>query len=972
MHGLGYSCRSQKCALCECVVGGESQDAPRFFRCMDCGVFLQCQKCCLDRHALTPLHFLEEWNGEFWKRTTLRDIGLVYQLGHEGMQCKRPHPFVRSLTVVDTTGIHEIHYRFCACSRSDRSSNLKQFLRNGWYPASFTDPDSCATFKVLDLFRLLNVVGNLNARDFITALERLTDATAKTGLKWILDRYKTFLRMSRQYAFLQRLRRAARCHDARGIVATKCGECMVNCWSCPFHGRNTLPDWESVAPKHRYLFRLILAMDANFKMKNRIRAREHDDPSLGPGWGAFVEPKEYKKHLRKYVGEKDVIGRQISTCIAFAALTQKDTRNTTGLRVSGVGGVVCARHECMRPNGLGDLQKGERYANMDYILMSALAGFDGQEITISYDIACQWKKNLADRMSRLPDHLQLDLDAIAIDTGLPVWHALAHEDLCARLNSLTYIRGVGRSDGEGVERLWAWLNGCSYHTKEMGLGNRADSIEDKLDAHNFLKNIGQGGWSISNALRRKLIVAIAERARQIAAFKEINKSIPSEKRAEWQKKIDAFLADRSCGSPYTYATIDGATEAEIRASLKKKEQEEAKGGRAPLHATSATAFLAAGLQLEETQRRIKAQLTLHGLTADRESKIHEYRIAFMAKLRKFRELQVVYTPGAVRALAAEEARREPDLPAPHPENILLWLPSELTEAERNGAGCQRNVAEMEATLREGQCTNALVVIRNLLHCKRYLITFRNENLGGQKKTTRSQTIMGQLTERVDVDARKYRDARAALTRLKGVGYAPELKELKAADVTLEGEEAREPGEAARSDRNAVKRLAKISGGTHAQPLRNDASAQTPAGVSWIWMSPGALDDSEEGLHECNLVALRVEWSRAKARKNRWEEEVELLREEMRRVLRYLDWEQRRWTALKTESAERTDVTPELRHGLQAYTAKQVAWHSDLATLFREEMGHPLEKATALTIAAGLEEETGGSLESLFTQGGSSS
>jgi hypothetical protein len=51
---------------------------------------------------------------------------------------------------------------------------------------------------------------------------------------------------------------------------------------------------------------------------------------------------------------------QASTCIAFAALLQKDTRLTTGLRVSGVGGVVCARHECMRPNGLGDLQKGER------------------------------------------------------------------------------------------------------------------------------------------------------------------------------------------------------------------------------------------------------------------------------------------------------------------------------------------------------------------------------------------------------------------------------------------------------------------------------------------------------------------------------------------------------------------------------------------------------------------------------------
>jgi hypothetical protein len=51
---------------------------------------------------------------------------------------------------------------------------------------------------------------------------------------------------------------------------------------------------------------------------------------------------------------------QITTCIAFAALLQKDTRMTKGLRCSGVGGAVCARHGCLRGNGIGNLQKGER------------------------------------------------------------------------------------------------------------------------------------------------------------------------------------------------------------------------------------------------------------------------------------------------------------------------------------------------------------------------------------------------------------------------------------------------------------------------------------------------------------------------------------------------------------------------------------------------------------------------------------
>ncbi|KAJ7711051.1 hypothetical protein B0H16DRAFT_1344103 [Mycena metata] len=92
---------------------------------------------------------------------------------------------------------------------------------------------------------------------------------------------------------------------------------------------------------------------------------------------------------------------QISSCIAFAALLQKDTCSTAGLRVSGVGGCVCVRHECVQPNGIGDLQKGERYANMDFILFCALLDFSLLWLTIPYDIACQWQKTLLARISKL-------------------------------------------------------------------------------------------------------------------------------------------------------------------------------------------------------------------------------------------------------------------------------------------------------------------------------------------------------------------------------------------------------------------------------------------------------------------------------------------------------------------------------------------------------------------------------------------
>ena len=38
-----------------------------------------------------------------------------------------------------------------------------------------------------------------------------------------------------------------------------------------------------------------------------------------------------------------------------------NSKKSEGLRAMGVGAVICAHHEMYRPNGMGDLQKGEWY-----------------------------------------------------------------------------------------------------------------------------------------------------------------------------------------------------------------------------------------------------------------------------------------------------------------------------------------------------------------------------------------------------------------------------------------------------------------------------------------------------------------------------------------------------------------------------------------------------------------------------------
>ena len=43
-------------------------------------------------------------------------------------------------------------------------------------------------------------------------------------------------------------------------------------------------------------------------------------------------------------------------------MSSANTNRAKGLQATGIGAVSCARHEMYRPNGMGDLQVGERYA----------------------------------------------------------------------------------------------------------------------------------------------------------------------------------------------------------------------------------------------------------------------------------------------------------------------------------------------------------------------------------------------------------------------------------------------------------------------------------------------------------------------------------------------------------------------------------------------------------------------------------
>ena len=115
------------------------------------------------------------WNGLFFQRSTLKELGLRVQLGHPpGQYCPTREMACKDFVVIDTNGIHLVNVDYCRCYSV---THRVQLLHIGWWPATPLDPQTCATMEVLRHFQSLNLQGKLTGFSFYRALEYQTDNT---------------------------------------------------------------------------------------------------------------------------------------------------------------------------------------------------------------------------------------------------------------------------------------------------------------------------------------------------------------------------------------------------------------------------------------------------------------------------------------------------------------------------------------------------------------------------------------------------------------------------------------------------------------------------------------------------------------------------------------------------------------------------------------------------------------------------
>ncbi|KAJ7018305.1 hypothetical protein C8F04DRAFT_1277832 [Mycena alexandri] len=877
------------------------QIATPTIRCKQCfGGRLYCRDCTVKMHAENPLHIIDEWNGDLFRRTSLQELGLRIQLCHDG--CVSPAG-VDNFVLLDIGHIHQLSVDFCGCERRHSTHRRTELLQNRWYPATHDTPRTAATFSYLNFFVIQTHQAKTTMYDFYTATAR---STCGTGRK-LPNRYPEFLRMARQWRHLQMLKRSGRGHDTGGVKATKPGGLAIECPACPRPDVNLPDDWESAPPENRFLYCLFIALDACFRLKRRLVSSELRDPGLGTGWAYFVEQEPYREYLLTTTNETEM-----STCSGLAALDYANTKFSRGYSTTGVGMGVCAWHEFVQPTGIGDLQKGERYSNMDWIFSAIMRWKNPrQPKVISYDIICQWFVKLFERLVKMPPIVRFFIVTKLFRFVIPKMHIHSHTLACQLLFSLNFLVGAGQTDGEGIERPWANLGGVATSTREMGPGSPRDTIDSHLSFWNWNKLTG-----IADLLRRRLDKARVEEAEQAEAFAAFSAE-QGERVEGWRAMVHAFEADAKALNPYE-STAKAMTEADVRLRLA---EEEAERGQISLHDVSPTGFIYAGLDLEEQQRRVRVSIELKkAQTTAQKLDIVAMRRKLTRGVVRFRKLQATYTPGALQALA-----RRPANPEETPERTPLFLPSAMTAAERE-KGCMAGVEYTEAVARDAQCGAALLRLRRQLHIKSRFITYKKNNSRNQGANTRSRTLVARNESKIRLHSDKYQTAWAAIRALNGgdvskVGW----RKLAQSDIRLmeDSEDLRKRNER-RKEQDARRRAKEWELIAEGEVIEVDDKDDDG------WEDDDEGSDGATGSDAEIEEALRIEWAKAYARSRRWKEEVRLLEEEYRRILLSFEHEAQRWEA-RVCAIPVGEVEEGYAQGAVAYGLKQAAMYREIAT-----------------------------------------
>ncbi|KAG6848674.1 hypothetical protein H0H93_014968 [Arthromyces matolae] len=884
---------------CSCGEKG----AVRVCMCRECTFFEpSCEKCYVKAHTTMPLHWAEVWNGSFFHRCDISQLGHVITIGHsdDGSSCKYAKSVV-DFIIVDVTGVHSTKVQFCACHSMTHINRVECLLRSQIFPATANEPRMGFTFNVLRDFHLQTLTSKKSAYDYIFAIRCRTDNAFPEKVP---NPYKQFTKIERIWRALTLLKRSGQVHGIDiHFPFRPPGNVIVPCFSCPEPGFNVPNDqWEMDDEELRHINMLYLMVDGHFGLHQFGKPGRLDpqDVSLLSGQGLFPDDDSYNKFVKEHVMRSQEVKThfltlrgltypQKSTCSKFNAIEMQDKIKLAGCRITGAIGVACGRTGIFY--ALVDMQMGERYGNADFALYRTVRFFVCGRIVdqslrgaiffyyilVTYDVACQFYKRLKERFQSYSGNM-IDISDIVdfMHLLVPKLHLYGHKPDCRIRYSLNYFKGAGRSHGEGIEQSWAESKQSGGSTRHMNHGKRHDTLNDFHIGWNWDKVRKMG-----TLLATKAQEARKQRQEKIDFFLDLSEARGVKSTKEWSKEsTDAILVNGEWQSVYQVDLKKLPGQKTILKSLEDLGNQEDNAEKINSRSTC-TQVINAGILIQEKQWELQRAIDSDNYTPE---KISSERESLHTKIRRWRKHQVRAMPllEALVVQSSEDKAKEKCSVSGNEEiegveKVKLFLPSDISPQHWTEYGLNA-ACEIELKLREGQANDAVAGICNMVTYRMLLRDVKNRDARGVTKNTRARSYIKGVEDKQATWAKQYREARTRILKLRCLTTSDDLPILH--DAHMQAKNVVDPhelGDGSKTD-------------------------------SWIW-SYGQLRNLDTKEKAAFLVATeKVQWFRARADMERWVEEVELLEEEFRRLIRSCRRMREVWTDLARIPSPTTTTT----------------------------------------------------------------
>nr|GAT45633.1 predicted protein [Mycena chlorophos] len=237
--------------------------------------------------------------------------------------------------------------------------------------------------------------------------------------------------------------------------------------------------------------------------------------------------------------------------------------------------------------------------------------------------------------------------------------------------------------------------------------------------------------------------------------------------------------------------------------------------------------------------------------------------------------------------------REVDIDGP--ETAAIILPSDFDAGQRATLGLTA-LASLEFECRKNQALEALRQLRQEIRMYNWTVSEKKAQLHGVGATTRAQAYLKSLLDHIQLAGDTYRCARAALLSLGLPKDDKTFQPLTKLDQRGKGGLKVRPGMARVAD-------------------------------PWYWHVARPAGQNEDQRLAWESEMDRVQWFRARASRDRMDEELEILEAEFSRSIRSFSKMRDVWTAMAEQKNLVPDNPDEL--GWRAYAFRQAAMYERL-------------------------------------------